>query len=604
MPVARGTNAIGTGSFVSVPGVKARSDIGANLAVGLDPTGELVLCSATTPDYTFLGFTLSATPAGNSVSVLSMRGSAVKPVVEGGAPLVTGASVYLSRTPGQVAGEPPPEYAPGAFGKEYTGGSAANPSTYTKPSGNTVDVTSITGFPVPSGESWVFRSLFKAPEDGTIRFRLTGNDARVWWAAPANPDTPELDPTKAAVVVPEGAGRKPYELMQFSVAGSSMAPTPQAVLDADIRQVAAGNNFALALDADGRVYAWGDNSSGQTDVPAEAESGVTKVTAGFGFAYVLKNDGTVLGWGDSTNNRFDYTGLTNIVDLVSGWFETLFIDDTGAVHRRGSSTNVTFNVSGWSSKVTSVGVSRYDLIANQNGGAVVTGHANHNALVVPAAAQSGVVTVQSDGGSTLWAVKGDGTIIGWGKADSGQMSGLHNFIQSGALAGVTSTYVAGSGASAVLTVTDPDHVISGLLPTQGYLSAILTSSGALHAFGIGGLATMTFPESASSGVVQAAFGGDFCVGLKPYTGSSISTEESGTYKIMAGVTTPFVVAGGEGDLTFEWSINGGPWESDGSNLWLLYLSDNPTTAVAIQVGLATSPTHMVLVTDQRVTLLG
>jgi hypothetical protein len=201
---------------------------------------------------------------------------------------------------------------------------------------------------------------------------------------------------------------------------------------------------------------------------------------------------------------------------VSGWFETLFIDDTGAVHRRGSSTGVTFNVSGWSSGVTSVGASRYDLIANQNGGAVVTGLANHNALNVPTGAQSGVVSVQSDGGSTLWAIKDDGTIIGWGKADSGQMSGMHNFIQSGALGDViSSTYVAGSNASAVITITDPNGVIANLVPTQNYLSAIRTSTGALHAFGIGGLSTMTFPASASSGVQQAAFGGDFCEMLKP-----------------------------------------------------------------------------------------
>jgi len=304
------------------------------------------------------------------------------------------------------------------------------------------------------------------------------------------------------------------QVVQFGTATTAIPPVPQGVLDNEIVQVAAGNNFALALDADGRVWAWGDNSSGQTTVPAGALSGVTKITAGHSFAYVLKADGSVLGWGDSTNSRFNYAGLTGIVDLVSGWFETLFIDNAGAVHRRGSSTNVSFNVSGWSSGVTSVGASRYNLIANQNGAAKVTGHTNHRALTVPTAAQSGVVSVQSDGGSTLWALKGDGTIIGWGKADSGQMLGLHNFIQSGAVPGVSSSYVAGSNASAVHTITDPGNLIQ-LVPTQNYLSAILTSAGSLHAFGIGGLASLSFPAAAASEVEQAAFGGDFCEMLKP-----------------------------------------------------------------------------------------
>jgi hypothetical protein len=112
---------------------------------------------------------------------------------------------------------------------------------------------------------------------------------------------------------------------------------------------------------------------------------------------------------------------------------------------------------------------------------------------------------------------------------------------------------------------------------------------------------MTFPASASSGVVQAAFGGDFCVGIKPNTASASITEESDLYTLSEGVTTPFVVAGGEGSLTFEWSINGGPWESDGSDVWLQYMTDSPVQKpVTVQVGYATSASNLVLVTDLRI----
>lgn len=605
MPVGRGFSPAATGSAL-VPGATSDGVINANAAVALvtDGNGDtrLVECSAISNGDKFYGFANKTVADGQNVEVRTMRGSVVTPILEGGGTLTVGAPVFLSRTPGKVSGSVPAEYDAGAFGIGYTGGSAAEPSTYTNPSEDTSSVTEVSGFTVPSGESWVFRALFKAPSDGTLRFRVTGNNARMWWDINARPDTPDLDPNKALIDIPQSADPRPYEVMQFTVAGSVMAAVPQAVLDADIRQVAAGNNFALALDADGRVYAWGDNSSGQTSVPAGALSGVTKITAGHSFAYVLKDDGSVLGWGDSTNNRFNYTGLTSIVDLVSGWMETLFIDDTGAVHRRGSSTNVTFNVSGWSSGVTSVGASRYDLIANQNGAAKVTGHANHQALNVPTAAQSGVVSVQSDGGSTLWAVKGDGTIIGWGKADSGQMLGLHNLIQSGALGDViSSTYVAGSDNSAVITITDPDRVIANLVPTQNYLSAIRTSSGALHAFGIGGLSTMTFPASASSDVVQAAFGGDFCVGIKPNTANASITEESNTVSVSEGVTVPFVVAGGEGALTFEWSLDGGAWESDGSSVWLQYITTAPIPKpVTVQVGYGVSESTLTLITDLRI----
>jgi len=112
---------------------------------------------------------------------------------------------------------------------------------------------------------------------------------------------------------------------------------------------------------------------------------------------------------------------------------------------------------------------------------------------------------------------------------------------------------------------------------------------------------MTFPDSTSSDVVQAAFGGDFCVGIKPNTASASITEESDSYTLSEGVTTPFVVAGGEGSLTFEWSLNGGAWESDGSSVWLQYLTTAPVPKpVTVQVGYGVSESTITLITDLRI----
>ena len=46
----------------------------------------------------------------------------------------------------------------------------------------------------------------------------------------------------------------------------------------------------------GTVVAWGDDSAGQTDVPAGL-TGVVAVAAGDEFSLALKSDGTVVGWG-------------------------------------------------------------------------------------------------------------------------------------------------------------------------------------------------------------------------------------------------------------------------------------------------------------------
>jgi len=62
--------------------------------------------------------------------------------------------------------------------------------------------------------------------------------------------------------------------------------------------IAAGVEHCLALTAEGKVLAWGDNSSGQTNVPVAAQSGVVKITAGPFSSMALKEDGTIITWGD------------------------------------------------------------------------------------------------------------------------------------------------------------------------------------------------------------------------------------------------------------------------------------------------------------------
>lgn len=107
MPVARGTNAIGTGAFVTPPNVVASEPLAAGLAVGLNLSGEVVPCSAATLGYTFLGFMMTSVATGAPVSIIAMRGSAVVPVVEGGGSLTPGEKVFLSGTLGEVTHTPP-----------------------------------------------------------------------------------------------------------------------------------------------------------------------------------------------------------------------------------------------------------------------------------------------------------------------------------------------------------------------------------------------------------------------------------------------------------------------------------------------------------------
>ncbi len=89
----------------------------------------------------------------------------------------------------------------------------------------------------------------------------------------------------------------------------------------DIVQISAGYNFSLALDKNGQVWAWGDNSSGQMGqgnqtfvgtpyaVPVKGSDGVsllgkvTMVVAGGRHALALQADGSVVAWGLATGGQ-------------------------------------------------------------------------------------------------------------------------------------------------------------------------------------------------------------------------------------------------------------------------------------------------------------
>src|SRR5918994_1055928 len=68
----------------------------------------------------------------------------------------------------------------------------------------------------------------------------------------------------------------------------------------------------------GTPLAWGQNLSGQTDVP----SGLTDVVAVAGGAHhslALKSDGTVVAWGYNGSGQTDVpSGLTGVVDVAGG----------------------------------------------------------------------------------------------------------------------------------------------------------------------------------------------------------------------------------------------------------------------------------------------
>lgn len=94
-----------------------------------------------------------------------------------------------------------------------------------------------------------------------------------------------------------------------------------------IKDVAAGNNFSLALAQDGFVYGWGSNILGQLTQPNQSKdypvpirlnglSDIISISAGDNFAMAVKRDGSVWTWGSNNVSQLgDGTKDTHITPV-------------------------------------------------------------------------------------------------------------------------------------------------------------------------------------------------------------------------------------------------------------------------------------------------
>ena len=87
----------------------------------------------------------------------------------------------------------------------------------------------------------------------------------------------------------------------------------------------------LALLADGTVLAWGDNTYGQTNVPAGLTNAAA-IAAGGRHSVALTREGVVVAWGDNSLGQTNIpAGLGPVVDIAAGSWHTLALKADGAV---------------------------------------------------------------------------------------------------------------------------------------------------------------------------------------------------------------------------------------------------------------------------------
>ena len=177
----------------------------------------------------------------------------------------------------------------------------------------------------------------------------------------------------------------------------------------DVVAIAAGDGFCLALQANGTVAAWGNDRYGQTDIPATL-SNVTAIAAGDDFSLMLKKDSTVVALGDDSWGQVDVpAGLSNVVGIAAGDDFSLALRADGTVVGWGDDSLSQVDVPAGLSNVVAISAGWYFSLALKADGTVVA-WGDTNGPINVAEGLSGVAAIAA-GEDTAMASQSNGTVV-------------------------------------------------------------------------------------------------------------------------------------------------------------------------------------------------
>ena len=142
---------------------------------------------------------------------------------------------------------------------------------------------------------------------------------------------------------------------------------PVSLTGMTVIAIAAGENHSLALKNTGEVVAWGSNATFQTDVPAEALSGVTAIAAGWNHNLALKSNGSVVAWGLNNGGQTDVpaTASSGVVQIAAGDTYSMALKSDGTIVTWGYKADVdpVTEVPDGTTQVTQIAAGSYHALA-------------------------------------------------------------------------------------------------------------------------------------------------------------------------------------------------------------------------------------------------
>ena len=242
--------------------------------------------------------------------------------------------------------------------------------------------------------------------------------------------TPEL-----TAVASDAAGNESRAVPQISgtvVAwgenGSGELNVPAGLTTATA--IAGGHYHSIAVKTDGTLAAWGSNGEGQSSIPAGLTN-VTAISSGAQHNLALRADGTVYAWGLGSLGQTNVpAGLTNVAAVAAGTFHSLALKTDGTVVGWGDNYEDQATAPAGLTNVKAIAAGIIHSMALKTDGTVVAwGHNDEGQLSVPAGLTN-VVAIAAGEAHSL-ALKSDGTVVAWGRNTDGQATvpaGLTNVI--------------------------------------------------------------------------------------------------------------------------------------------------------------------------------
>jgi alpha-tubulin suppressor-like RCC1 family protein len=234
-----------------------------------------------------------------------------------------------------------------------------------------------------------------------------------------------------------------------------------------IRKIAAGSNFSLALDSNGKVWGWGFNGRGETGNGAAGGDGVfngwfrpvaaalpvglqiVDIAAGSHYGLALTSDGAIWGWGQKQSS-VPFSSAPRLLDiaivgvrpisLAAAYEYALFIADDGSAWQWGPGatgpSRVILEVPSGLAFVGFAGGANHTLYLTSDGivhasgqedfGVLGNGQAGTNVvqsftrtLTIGPPAQR-VIAIAAGERHSL-AILADGSVVGWGANSPGQL---------------------------------------------------------------------------------------------------------------------------------------------------------------------------------------